>query len=135
MNAIAEPPNVNVTPPTPALGDLVRAPRLELGLTQVELADRVGMSQRWISNIERNETDLPRREHLLRLAEALTLDVADLYDAGSIARSRRTVRAIDDATADDPVIASLIDELRDLDMHDLSAIRQMVRSLKRRPGA
>ena len=78
MNAIAEPPNVNVTPPTSALGDLVRAPRLELGLTQVELADRVGMSQRWISNIERNETDLPRREHLLRLAEALTLDVADL---------------------------------------------------------
>lgn len=57
------------------LGDVIRKRRLDLGLTQEELAERVGDSVRQpeISRLERNRITLPRRARLELIANALDL--------------------------------------------------------------
>jgi transcriptional regulator with XRE-family HTH domain len=75
------------------MGRLVASRRLELGLTQEELAERAGVSRNQIQNIERNRnnskdpaTGRPgpanaRLDTVFRLAAALDLSVAELIDA------------------------------------------------------
>src|SRR4051794_31933721 len=55
------------------LGDLVRAHRVRLGLTQEDLAERAGVSPRSIRNIENGRTALPRASTVRLLATALEL--------------------------------------------------------------
>src|SRR4051812_11637276 len=55
------------------LGDLVRAHRVRLGLTQEELAERAGVSPRSIRNIENGRTALPRASTVRLLAAAFGL--------------------------------------------------------------
>jgi transcriptional regulator with XRE-family HTH domain len=58
---------------TRSLGQAVRRRRQELGLTQEELAERIGgnMRQSDISRLERGRIDLPRRQRLEAIATAL----------------------------------------------------------------
>lgn len=62
------------------LGELIRARRIELSLTQEELAVRVdaNMRQADISRLERGKVGLPRRKRLDQLADALDLPVGRL---------------------------------------------------------
>ena len=62
------------------LGNFVRERRLELGLSQEALAERVGDSVRQaeISRIENDRVHLPRRERMAALAEALEVTLGDL---------------------------------------------------------
>src|SRR5687768_13060092 len=62
------------------LGHVIRTRRLELGLTQEELADRIGerLTQSDISRIERGTIALPRRQRLEELATALGLGLGEL---------------------------------------------------------
>lgn len=55
----------------------VRALRQEAGLSQAELADRVGVSQTWISRLELGQGN-PTLSTLNRLAEAFDVRIADL---------------------------------------------------------
>lgn len=55
------------------LGDLIRRRRLELDLTQVELEDRTGIPQTYISQIERGTVGAPGRDKLEPLSIALGL--------------------------------------------------------------
>lgn len=55
------------------LGDVVRAHRARLGLTQEELAERAGVSPRSIRNIETGRTALPRASTVRLLATAFGL--------------------------------------------------------------
>lgn len=71
------------------------ARRVELGLTQEELAERAGVSRNQVQNIERNrnnskdpETGRPgpanaRLDTVFRLAAALEISVTDLIDPES----------------------------------------------------
>ena len=52
----------------------VRWARLDLGLTQAELADEVGVSKQQISQIESPDANI-RMDTLQKLANALALDV------------------------------------------------------------
>lgn len=66
------------------LGELVRQRRLELGLTQGDLAELISdegdeVRQADISRIERGYTRLPRPERLSRVARALDLPVGELF--------------------------------------------------------
>lgn len=58
---------------TPTFGEVIRQRRRELGITQEELAERVGENVRQsdISRMERDYVVLPRRERLEALAAAL----------------------------------------------------------------
>src|SRR5688572_14841874 len=57
-----------------ALGNTIRRRRLDLGLSQSEIADRVGVSRKWIIDVERGKPTVAL-SHLLRLLDALDLDL------------------------------------------------------------
>lgn len=63
-----------------SLGRVIRARREELGLTQEELAERIGGSVRQaeVSRLERGRVATPRRARLGAIAAALGLTEADL---------------------------------------------------------
>jgi transcriptional regulator with XRE-family HTH domain len=62
------------------LGQFIRANRLALGLTQEQLAARVGdnMRQSHISQLEKDFVKFPRRERLDAIAAALDVTLGDL---------------------------------------------------------
>lgn len=62
------------------LGDMIRARRAELGLTQEALARRIGdgVCQADVPRLERGRVTLPRRRRLERIAAALELSPGEL---------------------------------------------------------
>lgn len=61
---------------TPAdWGNVVRDRRLAVGLSQDALAAAVGMSRQWVVRFENGHAATATVEHILRLAEALDLDI------------------------------------------------------------
>ena len=77
------------------VGDIVRVRRMELGWSQSDLAERVGVGQRRISYIEHNKfVDALRSDLLRRLAEALGLRYDDLAVAAGLVSTRNAARAL-----------------------------------------
>jgi XRE family transcriptional regulator, regulator of sulfur utilization len=66
-------------------GAVVRRHRLERGLSQERLAEAAGLSQRYLSVLERGENS-PTLNVIVRLAAALDLSPADLLGAISLGR-------------------------------------------------
>jgi transcriptional regulator with XRE-family HTH domain len=68
-------------------GSLIRARRRRLGLARSELADRLGLSEIRVGQIERAEFGrLPALDVALRLADVLEVSLADLLDAAGVDR-------------------------------------------------
>src|SRR4051794_41082580 len=68
-----------------SLGDAIRLRRLELGMSQEELAERIGLDVRQsdVSRLERGKILFPRMERLNQIAAALGLSIgALLIEAG-----------------------------------------------------
>jgi len=65
---------------TQTLGTLIRERRQDLGLTQEELAERIGESMRQaeISRLEHDRISLPRRDRLESIAAALEVSLGEL---------------------------------------------------------
>ncbi|MDQ3541528.1 MAG: helix-turn-helix domain-containing protein, partial [Chloroflexota bacterium] len=63
-----------------SLGQVIRSRRVELGLTQQQLAERIGDSveQSEVSRLERDQVALPRRPRMEQLARALEIPVGVL---------------------------------------------------------
>jgi transcriptional regulator with XRE-family HTH domain len=61
------------------LGERARERRLELGLSQMALADIIGLHFTFVGSVERGERNLSLSS-LLRLAQGLELNPADLVD-------------------------------------------------------
>lgn len=64
--------------PDPRLGNRLKEARSELGLTQAELALRIGVSRKTINTVE-NGVFTPSTILALSLAEALNRKVEDLF--------------------------------------------------------
>ena len=62
------------TPQRAEFGEMLRERRKELGMTQKELAERVGRERTYINRIERGETDL-QLSSFIRIAEALGITI------------------------------------------------------------
>jgi HTH-type transcriptional regulator/antitoxin HipB len=73
MNPLEEESVLAVTPAD--WGNIVRDRRMDLRLSQSELAARVGTSRQWIVGFENGRADVATIDHLTRLCEALQLDV------------------------------------------------------------
>ena len=63
---------------TQRLSGIIKRRRTELGLSQRELAKRVGLSDAYITQLETRERINPSLEVLKRLAKALKVTVAEL---------------------------------------------------------
>jgi putative transcriptional regulator len=63
--------------PLKALGDKVRAIRIQLDLSQESLAERCDFDRTYISLIERGQRN-PSFTNMIRLAEGLEVSVSDL---------------------------------------------------------
>ena len=59
------------------IGSLIKAKRKEMGYTQSELADKVGISAQHCSRIERGEY-IPSLQTFLVIVEVLNLDISKL---------------------------------------------------------
>jgi transcriptional regulator with XRE-family HTH domain len=62
-----------------ALGEAIRELRMEVGLTQEELAHRTGITVSQVSRIERGQVD-PRWTTVKRIAHGLGLRLTELAD-------------------------------------------------------
>jgi transcriptional regulator with XRE-family HTH domain len=76
------------------IGSRVKAARLQAGLSQDALADRIGRTPESISNIERGQ-QLPALDTLLDLAQILHIPIQELLDLPAddrqVSRQRRLV--------------------------------------------
>lgn len=61
------------------LGRRVRSKRLELGWSQMELAERIGLHFTFVSSVERGERNASLQS-LLRLADGLQINAGSLID-------------------------------------------------------
>jgi transcriptional regulator with XRE-family HTH domain len=63
-----------------SLGNFIRERRQDLGLTQEQLAERIGetVRQAEVSRLEHNRISLPRRDRLTALAAALEVSLGEL---------------------------------------------------------
>jgi predicted ATPase/class 3 adenylate cyclase len=93
--------------PTP-FGDLLRRLRKAADLTQEELAERAGLSQRGINDLERGARQSPHKDTALQLADALGLSGDDRAAFLTIARrSRASDASVADTSLDRSPGASL----------------------------
>jgi transcriptional regulator with XRE-family HTH domain len=68
-----------------AVAARVRERRLELGISQEELAHRAGLHRTYVSDVERGSRNIAIT-NVVRLADALQVPVADLFSAGVFLR-------------------------------------------------
>ncbi len=71
-----------------AFGDVLRRYRLLAGLTQEELAERAGVSERSINGMERGVQHVPRKDTIRLLADALQISSPDRSAFEAAARRR-----------------------------------------------
>lgn len=91
------------------LGDKIRQLREECGLTQGQLAARSSVSQGYLSQLENGEVKNPSAAVLLRVAQAMSVDSDELFEAAGYP-TVRTLRAIYreyQATVDDGLLRYL----------------------------
>jgi transcriptional regulator with XRE-family HTH domain len=64
------------------LGGRIRLLREQRGLSQEKLAERAGLTSKFLGEVERIETN-PSTTSIARLAAALSVNVGDLFEAGN----------------------------------------------------
>lgn len=124
------------------LNDLVRTRRIELGLSQMELAIKSGLYQRTISEVERGLSRHPNLRTLQALAEALDLDLSRLVLAAGMADGLKDAQALAASLeGDDPTVAAIMAELGELDeggrklaLEQMRAIRKWQAEVERQLG-
>ena len=104
-----------------SLGDFIRERRQDLGLTQEELAERLGGSVRQsdVSRLESNRVAMPRRERLLQIAHALEVSLGELLVSSGWLTFEESQRLdeVPDAVSEDWLL-------------DLQRIREKVEALR-----
>jgi non-specific serine/threonine protein kinase len=83
-----------------SFGDLLRYHRRLAELTQEELAERAGLSVRSISDLERGDAHVPRRDTINLIAHALDLDEASRAALYGVVNRRRGPRKQPNSTAE-----------------------------------
>lgn len=75
------------------LGDKIRELREEFGLTQGQLAGNASVSQGYLSQLENGDVKNPSAAVLLRVAQAMSVDADELFEAAGYP-TVRTLRQI-----------------------------------------
>ncbi|NOK16654.1 helix-turn-helix domain-containing protein [Corallococcus carmarthensis] len=107
-------------------GAAARDARLRLGLTQADVADRVGIAMEVYSRMERGKM-LPRAQNLRRLCDVLSVSADALLGVGpgpSPVSPRATPRQEDSLE-----LRRLVRTLRELEPRQLKAVARVVRTV------
>lgn len=97
---VPSPPRASSSAPAPAVderqfaavvGEAIRTARQQLGMTQVQVAERAGLSSNYVARLERGELG-PSLFVATRLAEALEVTVDHLVSGGGGQAVRTTTR-------------------------------------------
>jgi transcriptional regulator with XRE-family HTH domain len=90
------------------LGQIIRTRRQELGLTQEELAARIGggVRQAEVSRLESDRITLPRRQRLERIASALNVTIGELLAGAGWTGANDAFRPQTDVTAPPETLTS-----------------------------
>ena len=102
------------------LGRLVRDKRQELGLTQMEMAERIGISQAYLSSMERGGVRMPDVEIRRRLADVLRMTHLEL------------LMAIDELSPEEagqaprPIVPDVVRKLDALDPASRRAVERVI---------
>jgi HTH-type transcriptional regulator/antitoxin HipB len=91
---------------------LVHGRRADLGLTQTELAERAGVSRKWVSTFEAGH-ETAEIGKVLALLDALELRIHAEPLGAEAGEAPRTTRATDDLATDDMVVLDLRKTLSD----------------------
>src|SRR5919202_1445341 len=91
-----------------SFGALLKRYRVAAGLSQEALAERARLSTRGISDLERGRHRLPYRDTVVRLAEALELDVAKRAALEAAARGLRDAAPADNRPQEGEPSAALL---------------------------
>lgn len=111
---------------TYALGRLVRQKRQELGLTQVEMADAIGISQAYLSSMERGAVRMPDVEIRRRLADVVRMSHLEL------------LIAIEELSPDEagqaprPIVPEVVRKLDSLDPDSRRALERVIDDVYRK---
>jgi transcriptional regulator with XRE-family HTH domain len=100
------------------LGEALWRHRSRAGLTQKQLADRIGRNQVWISRVERG-TRQPTAEETRLLVTALSLNAAETAEVIKLAGEPKWTMTADERRA---VVKRIETQLR-LAMEDLARLR------------
>ena len=84
----------NDTQHTPTVGDYIRIERLKRNWIQEDLGNRVGVSQKTISDIETGENEAGNLDLLRKLARELDLDLENLVIAARLAKNREGAKRV-----------------------------------------
>lgn len=103
------------------IGKTIAELRKKQDLTQVELAERVGVSQSYLARWERGHAQ-PRPKALEKLAEALNVTVEELVTGGSA--QLEVALGVSDGE-----LVSLLQELQRLNESELEALKTVIRGL------
>ncbi len=88
--------------------------RLQKGLSQRQVAERMGTARTWVSKIESGHADLTYLESLERLAKALDVTVSDLLGS----KADEKLRADEQAVLNDPFLSKLVPYVGNLSKMD-----------------
>ncbi len=103
------------------IGKRLRKIREAKGLTQIEVAGKIGMDQSQYSRLEKNTTD-PSMSTLLRIASALNIKLTDLF----------SVDLLTDRNYVDTTIQEKIMEVGQLDEEDKRIVFHLIDRLNSR---
>ena len=119
------------------IGEVARAARRALGLTQEDAADRVGISPEFYARIERGGT-LPSVPTLVRMAAGLSVDTDRLLGrVGTAARAgEEEVRGYGATATESPEVRRLVRRLRQADARTVRLLSILAKELvgRRRQG-
>ncbi len=112
-----------------SLGQYIRSRRLELGLTQEQLAARVGesVSQAEISRLERDKVALPRRPRMEHLAVALDVSLGVLLMRSGWSGSGDVPFSALEAVSSNAELQASIDELQANNDHLRASLLDLLR--------
>lgn len=103
---------------TNKLGELVRARRIELGLSNQEFAERMGVTRQFVNLIELGRVGLSRNnERINKIAKTLKLDESKL-------KTVRPKRKLKSTSVEDPIVKSIIEKRLELHLtqHEVATL-------------
>ena len=108
-------------------GERIAYHRKRLGLSQVEFAGLVGRSESWVSQVERGVRPVDRMSVLQRVADVLSVSVAELTGGDDTPVADERPEAFDTirlALTGHPAIASVIGTVRPAPAKHIEALRR-----------